>query len=111
MHGYGCSNPVVDPIQDVRIAFLTPEEGSGNPVIELLAPANEKSPVNRILQKVGVSPYHFCYETSDIEASMADLKRQGFVVVSKPVSACALGNKKVCFLFSKKVGLIELVER
>jgi hypothetical protein len=31
--------------------------------------------------------------------------------LSKPVEAVAMSNKKVCFLFNKNIGLIELVEK
>ena len=38
------------------------------------------------------------------------LKKIKFVPLIKAVEACAIGGRRVCFLFNKKVGLIELVE-
>ena len=80
------------------------------PTIELLAPVDEKSPVNRTLATSGVTPYHICYETTDIESTVKELRKKQFVCVSKPVPACAIQNKRVAFLYHKDVGLIELVE-
>src|SRR5574344_646538 len=106
--GYSASDVVFDPIQDVNICFLRKD---GQPEIELLAPADDKSPVNRIIAANGVTPYHICYEVKDIDSAIKDLKSEKFIVVSKPVLACAMNNERVSFLFNKDVGLIELVEK
>ena len=106
--GYVASPIIDDPIQDIRISFLKKE---GSPMLELLAPIDEKSPVNRILDTQGVTPYHICYEVDDIDAMMTPLRKQHkFVRVSKAAPACAIDDRRVAFLFRKDVGLIELVE-
>ena len=106
--GYGASPVKDDPIQDIRICFLKKE---GAPMLELLAPIDENSPVNRILETQGVTPYHICYEVDDIDTMMTLLRKQyKFVRVSKAAPACAIDNRRVAFLFRKDVGLIELVE-
>ena len=105
--GYRRSVSIVDPIQNVNICWLTKE---GMPTVELLAPVDEKSPVNKTLEKVGVSPYHCCYVVDNIEAAAAELKKQRYIMVSKPAEAVAFYGSRVCFLFNKNVGLIELVE-
>ena len=38
------------------------------------------------------------------------LKKKRFILLGKPVEACAINNKKVCFMYNREVGLIELVE-
>jgi len=106
--GYSASDVVFDPAQNVNICFLRKD---GQPEMELLAPADEKSPVNRIIAANGVTPYHICYEVKDIDCAIKDLKSEKFIVVSKPVPACAMNNERVSFLFNKDVGLIELVEK
>lgn len=106
-NGYSLSPVTYDPVQNVNIAFLSK---MGNPLIELISPYDETSPVNKNLQKNGVSPYHICYEAEDLEAAIAELKKQKFLVVSRPAPAAAMENRRVCFLFSKDAGLIELVE-
>ena len=105
--GYRQSEILFDPVQNVNICWLTKD---GMPTVELLAPVNEASPVNKILEKNGVSPYHICYEVNDIDSVIKDLRKQKYVLVCKPVPAVAIHNCRVCFLFSKHVGLIELVE-
>lgn len=105
--GYEKTETIVDPIQNVRICFLSKRE---MPMLELLAPVDDKSPVVRILEKVGVTPYHSCYSVQDIEDAIVRLKKKHFVLLGRPVQACAMDNKKVCFLFNKEVGLIELLE-
>lgn len=105
--GYKRSSSIFDPIQNVNICWLTKE---GMPTVELLAPVDEKSPVNKTLEKVGVSPYHCCYLVEKLEEAVAELRRQNYIMVSKPAEAVAFCGSRVCFLFNKNVGLIELVE-
>ena len=105
--GYTASPIVEDPLQHVRISFL---EKDGAPRLELLEPLDEKNPVARTLDTMGVSPYHMCYEVQDIEAAIADLRRQRFLLVNGPVPACAMENRRIAFLYQKNNGLIELVE-
>jgi methylmalonyl-CoA/ethylmalonyl-CoA epimerase len=59
---------------------------------------------------VGVSPYHICYKVQDMEAAITMLRGQRFLLVSGPVAACAMQDRRVAFLFQKNTGLIELVE-
>lgn len=105
--GYKRSSSIFDPIQNVNICWLTKE---GMPMVELLAPVDEKSPVNKTLEKVGVSPYHCCYVVDNLEDACAELRKQKYIMVSKPAEAVAFCGSRVCFLFNKNVGLIELVE-
>ena len=105
--GYKRSGSVFDPIQNVNICWLTKE---GMPTVELLAPVDEKSPVNKTLEKVGVAPYHCCYAVDNLEEAIVELRKQRYVIVSKPAEAVAFKGSRVCFLFNKNVGLIELAE-
>lgn len=105
--GYKQSETVFDPEQNVNICWLRKE---GMPVVELLEPTDETSPVNKTLQKNGVTPYHTCYMVDDIELAVRELRKLKYVIVSKPVEAVAIHCCRVCFLYHKNVGLIELVE-
>jgi len=78
--------------------------------IELIEPNESDNPIESILKKVGSSPYHICYESEDIENDARLLKEKGFRVISDVSEAPALGNKNVCFLYSKDIGIIELVQ-
>ncbi|MBR3449821.1 MAG: VOC family protein [Bacteroidales bacterium] len=105
--GYRRSVSVYDPVQNVNICWLTKGD---SPIVELLAPINELSPINKTLEKVGVSPYHCCYIVDNLENAILELRKQKYVLVSKPVEAVAFCGSRVCFLFNKNIGLIELVE-
>ncbi len=105
--GYKQSATTFDPKQNVNICWLTKE---GMPIVELLEPVDETSPVSKTLEKNGVTPYHTCYIVDDIEQAVKDLRKMKYVVVSKPIEAVAIHGCKVSFLFNKNVGLIELVE-
>jgi len=105
--GYEASAVVDDPLQHVKVCFL---DKPGAPRVELLEPLDDESPVACTLATVGVSPYHLCYEVEDIEQAIVALRGQRFLPVKPPVPACAMGGRRVAFLFQKHTGLIELVE-
>ena len=105
--GYKRSDSIFDPIQNVNVCWLTKDKA---PTVELIAPVDGKSPVNKTLEKVGVSPYHCCYVVDRMEDAVTELRKQKYIMVSKPAEATAFCGSRVCFLFNKNVGLIELVE-
>ena len=98
---------IFDPLQNVNLAFLSK---SLEPTIELVAPVDRKSPVSGILKKSGTTPYHFCYEVLDIQLSTTYLRSKNFVIVTPPTEAIAFENRRVSFLYSTNMGLIELLE-
>ena len=105
-------SPVVIPSLE-KIAKDTsklPLDKDGAPRLELLEPLDELSPVARTLATSGVTPYHICYEVQDLTAAVDALRRQRFLLVNGPVEACAMGNRRIAFMFQKNTGLIELVE-
>ena len=108
LFGYQSGEIIFDPIQRVNLCFL---EKEGFPIIELVSPIEETSPVNNILNKNGMIPYHTCYEVDDIMTEISNFKRKKFLVVVNPVPAVAFENRKICFLYSKMTGLIELLEK
>ena len=105
--GYNVLPVIPDPLQHVKVCFM---EKEGAPRVELLEPLDDKSPVLRILDAVGVSPYHTCYEVNNLQEAIAQLRQQRFMLVNGPVPACALENREIAFMFNKNYGLIELVE-
>ena len=106
--GWVLSDIVVDPIQNTQIAFL---KRDGFPLIELVAPVDENSPICKILKTSGVTPYHVCYSVADIDNAIAELRAKRFVLLFNPVPAVALNHKKISYLMHPHVGLIELIER
>lgn len=105
--GYRMSDIIFDPIQNVNICWLTRE---GFPTVELLAPVDETSPVCKTLEKNGVTPYHTCYVVENIDEAAKKLRKDRYVMVSKPAEAVAFKGSRVAFFYNKNIGLIELVE-
>lgn len=106
--GYCLSSIIFDPIQNVNIAFLYKDN---MPTVELLEPVDDKSPVYKIVKTSGVTPYHCCYKVDDISYAIKNLREKRFIPLSNPVPAVALENKRICFLYNREVGLIELLEK
>lgn len=105
--GFKCTEVIDDPLQNVKISFLSRE---GHPRIELVEPMSETSPVSAILKKTGTTPYHFCYEVDNMQEAIAYLKKEKFIQLGPPVHAKAIDGKMICFLFSPDIGLIELLQ-
>lgn len=105
--GYNETVGGYDPYQNVYGYFYKAE---GKPTIELLSPYDEKSPINNILEKNGVTPYHLCYEINcTIEEAVKEMKADKFMMISRPTHSDNLKGR-VCFLFHKNVGVVELLE-
>ena len=106
--GWTLSEVFDEEVQQAKIAFLTKE---GFTKIELVAPIKEgiPSPVDTILQKIGCSTYHICYDVEDIEQAVEDLFEEGFKPLFDPVESVAMEGHKICYLYHLHVGLIELV--
>lgn len=103
-----CNDICDDMFRGVRILLM--KDSYGN-VIELVEPAKDGSPVSNILQKTGPVPYHVCFSVSvqDYESFAKKMLAEGFVELRKPEEAPALGGSDVAFLYSRNIGLIEVV--
>lgn len=95
-----------DGIRDVEIAFW---EKDGY-IVELVSPKSGKSVVARLMKTYKNAPYHICYETDDLLKEMDRLEHSGFTRIDEPAPAPAMGNRKVVFLISACIGIIELLE-
>jgi methylmalonyl-CoA/ethylmalonyl-CoA epimerase len=102
------SGPFEDALQRVSVCFL----GSGRPgepAIELVAPAAERSPIGAVLAR-GVGAYHVCYEVPDVEAALAHARAHRCVIVSQPVPAVAFGGRRIAWFYMPTRQLVELLE-
>jgi len=99
-----------DSSRGVALAFL--KRYDSDEVIELVSPVNEKSPVSHTLtiMKNVATPYHLCYEVTDIERAIELLKKRKYVLTEKPKPAVAFSDRRVAFMLKRDVGLIELLE-
>lgn len=78
--------------------------------IELVSPSEKGSPVDQILNDTGPSPYHICYRSDDFEGDLRKMTRGGYRIVIKPAPAVAFDGRRVAFLYSLALGLVEIVE-
>ena len=101
---------VIDHARNVKILFMM----NGEQRIELIETYNTEntSPVDKYLlkQKDMAIPYHFCYEVTDMDAKIVELRKERFILVESPKEAPAINDAKVAFLYKRTVGVIELVE-
>jgi methylmalonyl-CoA/ethylmalonyl-CoA epimerase len=95
------------PEQGVKVAFLPVGDGR----LELLEPTGPDSPIARHIERRGAGLHHVCLQVEDIEESMANLKAQGFRLLSDEPQLGAHGCR-VCFVHPKASGgvLLELSE-
>ena len=105
--GYSREGDVTrDETRGIDILFMK----NGDTRVELVCPYCENSQVEGIRKRVGNAPYHICYLSEAIERDAGEMQNQGYVLTSAPQPAPAIGGKKVAFLFSPAVGIVELVE-
>jgi methylmalonyl-CoA epimerase len=91
----------------VRVAFFA----AGETRVELLEPTAPESPVAMFIAKRGEGLHHICFEVDDIRATMKELARQGFQLLSEEPKPGAHGTQ-VCFVHPRSAGgvLIELCQ-
>nr|WP_225187758.1 VOC family protein [Bradyrhizobium sp. IC3195] len=104
--GYGPEGPIFeDPIQQVQIQFVS----GGGPRLELIEPAGAQSPVEGILKR-GSKLYHLAYEVSRFDDAIASFGAQQYLAVSSPAPAVAFDMRRIVFLASATLTLVELIE-
>ncbi|MEO6720906.1 MAG: methylmalonyl-CoA epimerase [Ferruginibacter sp.] len=91
--------------ENVNTAFFK----TGGTKIELLESLVADSVIARYIDKKGEGVHHIAFEVTDINAEMARLKNEGFVLLNDTPKDGA-DNKLVCFLHPKTTSgvLIEL---
>ena len=96
----------------VACEFWRHPGGSGQPAIELVAPARHDSAVTDYLSRKGPGLYHVAFEVDDVEFELARLKESGFVAVDRQPCAGARAGMRVAFMYVRKPAglLIELVQ-
>lgn len=106
--GYAISATFHNPVQSAAIALCS---RPGEPLVELIAPADPSSPAAGWLRRLRAGAYHTCYEVADLPAAVRRLRDLNFVALSEPVPAVAFEGRRVVFLWSDHMGLVELVEQ
>ena len=96
-----------DPVQKVKVTFLLMP---GTDVqMELVEPAEEKSPVRAFLEKWG-GLHHVCYEVEDCEQAIMAMRKLGSMIVKRPKPAVAFQGRKIAWVLISEKLLIELLE-
>lgn len=90
--------------------FLPVGDGHGN--LELLEPLGDASTVGTFLDEKGEGIHHICLEVDDIEASLAELSRQGARLIDEKPRPGA-GGHLVAFVHPKSTHgvLVELKQK
>lgn len=108
--GYKCvDNLIVFPQKKIQIQYMELD----NLKIELITPLNYyvSSPVDRyIAMNKGYIMYHTCYSVDDIYSQINDLKKKKYSLIETPSESLAMNNRVACYLFNRKMGLVELVQ-
>lgn len=104
--GFSISETFKDEFQKVYVKVCT----LGNNTVELVAPLNETSPIQKTIAKMGVSTYHICYETENIDETLLLLRKYGYMPISKKTQSIFDG-RMVIFLFHKNNCIIELIQK
>ena len=75
------SSVTEDLLRKVRILLLS--DAAGN-VIELVEPLCPESPVSKLLDKMGATPYHACFsiEKTEWDAQKKTLQKAGFLEIT-----------------------------
>ena len=83
----------------------------GESQIEIVQPTNPDSPVGRFLERRGEGFHHVAFEVEDLEAALAELKRNGVELIDESPRIGA-GGTRMAFVHPKGAFgvLTELVE-
>lgn len=96
--------PFVDRTQGIRGLFV----GGQSPRLELLEPLAAGGVLQPWLDN-GTKLYHLAYETADLDASLAHLRRGRAKLVVAPVPAVAFGGRLIAFVMMPNMMLVELI--
>ena len=87
------------------------EKQHGAPCIEFLEPLHDASPINNFLKTRGNGIHHICFETTDIEKDLDELKKRGVKLIDEKPRKGA-HDSLIAFVSPKEFGgiLIELMQ-
>lgn len=104
--GYNPETEVLlEPPQKVYVQFLT----LNNFRVELIEPTGKDSPIMSFMEKGGVLN-HICYESSDLEASVASLRKNKGMFQTVPITKASTLKDCSYSFFAKPTGeVIELI--
>ena len=96
-----------DPLQRVRVTFL--KGGHQSPLLELVEPLGQDSPVFRFLTDRG-GLHHLCYEVSSIPEHLDRIRAAGGLVVSRAKPAVAFCGRPIAWALTREKLLLEFLQ-
>jgi methylmalonyl-CoA/ethylmalonyl-CoA epimerase len=103
------SGPFDDPVHCVSVCFIG-TENSDQPIIELVAPFGDSSPVKQILAK-GIAAYHVCYEVQNMDEVLKHARATGCTVLTQPLPAVAFQARRIAWFYTPTRQLVEVLEQ
>jgi methylmalonyl-CoA/ethylmalonyl-CoA epimerase len=97
-----------DPLQRVKVTFL--RGGYQSPLLELVEPLGDDSPVRRFLGENGGGLHHLCYEVPSIPEHLARIRAGGGLIVSRPKPAVAFGGRAIAWALTREKLLLEFLQ-
>ena len=91
-----CYKTEIVETEQVNTAFFQ----KGDTKIELLESSTEDGVIAKFIEKKGEGIHHIALEVADIEAEMARLKTEGFILLNE-IPKLGADNKLVCFYIQK----------
>jgi methylmalonyl-CoA/ethylmalonyl-CoA epimerase len=98
-----------DPNQCVRVSFLE-GKNPADPLIELIEPAGEDSPV-AALAKRGGGLHHVCYVVDSLDQQLKECRARRSLIVRPPTPAAAFGGRRIAWTYTRNKLLVEYLER
>jgi methylmalonyl-CoA/ethylmalonyl-CoA epimerase len=99
---------ILDSLQGAHVTFLG-KLGGPFPVIELVEPEDEHSPVANFLRRGG-GLHHLCYEIDSLEGQLKATRALGGTVVRAPLAAVAFDGRRIAWVSTKDRLLLEFLE-
>jgi len=96
--------PVDDEAQQATVQMFR----SGGVILELIAPLGDDSHVHNLLKRSGEGLAHLCYETDDLDGTIAGMRQNGALLISRK-PAKAFDGRDVAFVFLPNRMVVELV--
>ncbi len=103
----GLEDVPLDDADGAHIAGLS----AGEPLVELLEPAEPGSPIAKFIDKRGPGIHHLCFAVPDLDAALARCRAAGLQLIDQTPRTGAEG-KRIAFLHPSSTAgvLIELTE-
>jgi methylmalonyl-CoA/ethylmalonyl-CoA epimerase len=99
---------ITDPLQRVKVTFL--RGGYQSPLIELVEPLGDESPVRRFLIENRGGLHHLCYEVQSLEENLVRIRVGGGVIVSRPKPAVAFSGRPIAWALTRERLLLEFLQ-